>query len=376
MAALNTIPAVAAGRQPRAIVRINGTRIDGWVSWEVSSNTYYEADTFRVSFAASALPSFASPSWFSLQTELFVEILAGFPIDPANPQPAELPSQIYGRVDSLDFDPVSTMLTLTGRDLTAVFIDAKITSQWVNQKSSDIATALAVSHGLTPVVTTTTTNVGTFYKHDQVRMQADRSEWETLAWLAREEGFVCYVAGKELHFEPDSRETAVPYVIQWQAPAPGGGYPVANVQDLSFSRSLTVSKGVVVTVRSPSLTKKTPVVQSYPSHPKTIQAGKASPFGAVQNYYFTMAAGKTPVDVQQYAIKKYNEIIAHEMKLHARLPADNVLTSKNVIRVTGTGTAFDQLYFPNSIIRQMSLDEGYTMTVDAKNHNPNTVATS
>lgn len=371
---LNPIPTVPAGRQPRGIVRLNGVAVPGWVSWDVSSNTYYEADTFRVSFAASALPSANGPSWFSTQTELFVEVLAGFPSNPDDPSVSELQSLIYGRVDDIDFDPVSTMITVSGRDLTAVFIDAKLTGEYTNQRSSDIATGLALAHGLTPVVTATTTNVGTYYKRDQVRMQSDRSEWDMLAWLAREEGFVCYVVGQELHFEPDLRETVEPYAIQWEAPNNTNGHPVANVQELQFQRNLTVSKGITVTVRSPSLTSKTAVVRSYPSAAKSVQAGKASPFGGVQTYYFTMAAGKTPDDVQKYATKKYTEIIAHEMKLHARLPGDNLLTTKNVIRVTGTGTAFDQTYFPNVITRTMSMNEGYTMTVDAKNHNPDTVA--
>jgi hypothetical protein len=373
---LNTIPAAPAGRQPRGIVRLNGSAIPGWVSWTVTSNTYYEADTFHVTFAASALPAATNAAWFSKQGEMFVEIFAGFPANVQSFSVADLQSQIYGRVDDVEFDPVEGMLTLTGRDLTAVFIDARMTGQWQNQKSSDIATLLAKSHRLTPVVTATKTNVGTFYKHDQVRLQADQSEWDLLALLAREEGFVCYVAGQELHFEPDTRETTEPYGIHWEAPSAANASPNANVQELSFSRSLTVAKGVVVTVRSPSLKTKTAVVQSYPSHPKGIQAGKSSPFGAVQNYYFTLAAGKTSDDVLRYAVAKYGEIIAHEMKLRARLPADNVLTTKNVLRVEGTGTAFDQIYFPNVITREMSSDTGYTMTIEAKNHNPDTVATS
>lgn len=387
---LNTLPVAPQARQPRALVRVTSsttgnnvsasssatTQLDAWVSWEVTSNTYYEADTFHVSFAASALPLGNGPDWFAQQVELFVEILAGFPSDPAHPAASELGSLIYGRVDDIEYDPVSGMVTLTGRDLTAAFIDAKITSEWSNQRSSDIATQLAQAHGLKPVVTATSTPVGTFYKHDQVRMQADRSEWDLLAWLAREEGFVCFVTGQELHFEPAPTETAEPYVLRWEPADDSRAHPLANVQALSFSRSLTVAKGISVTVRSPSLTKKTPVVQSYPSHPKVIQAGKASPFGGVQSYYFTIAAGKTPVDVQQYAIRKYNEILSHEMRLQARLPGDNLLGVKSLIRVEGTGTAFDQVYYPVAVTRMMSMDEGYTMTVEARNHNPDTAVSS
>ena len=373
---LNDIPQLAAGRQPRAVVRVNGTPIDPWVSWEVTSNTYYEADTFRVSFAANALPSYANAAWLSDQPEVFVEVLAGFPTDPDRPNAAELVSQIYGRVDDIDFDPFAGEIVLTGRDLTAAFIDARLTSQWANATSSEIATALAQAHGLTPVVTATSEKVGTFYKHDQVRMQADRSEWDMLAWLAREEGFVCFVTGQELHFEPDARETSEPYVIQWSAATDDRAAPSANVTHVSFSRAMTVSKGITVTASSPSLKKKTPTVMSYPSKPRAIQAGKSSPFGGVQTYYFTLPAGMDGTAVEQFAQKKYGEIVAHEMKLSARLPGDNLLTTKSVISMRGTGTPFDQVYYPNAITRTMSMDEGYTMTVAAKNTSPANEAVS
>jgi len=363
----NTLPIAASGRQPRAVVRVNGSPVPGWVSWEVTANTFYEADTFRVSFAASALPAASNAAWFSQQTETFVEILAGFPADPDHPSATDnMVSLIYGRIDDIELDPVRQQINLTGRDLTAVFIDSRFTDQWANKKSSDIATLLAQKHGLTPVVITTSTQVGVYYKHDQVRLQANQSEWDLLAWLAREEGFVCYVQGQELHFEPDPTPTTDPYVIQWQQG------PICNIEHLSFSRSLTVAKGVTVTVRSASLKSKTPVVESYPGHAKTVQAGKASPFGNTQNYYFTLPAGTDSAKCQQYAQARYHEIIAHEMRMHATLPGDNVLRTKALIKVQGTGTAFDQTYFPTAITRMMSVDEGYTMTLEAKNHNPDT----
>src|SRR6185312_15026296 len=109
-------------RHPRAIVKLSGTAVDGWISWEVTSNTFYEADTFRVSFAVSDLPPANDANWFSTQKELFVEIFAGFPSNPDKPDPSELKSLIYGRVDEMDFDPLQATINLTGRDLTAVFI--------------------------------------------------------------------------------------------------------------------------------------------------------------------------------------------------------------------------------------------------------------
>ena len=137
---------------------------------------------------------------------------------------------------------------------------------------------------------------------------------------------------------------------------------------MNFSRSLTVAKGISVTARSPNLVTGKAVVQSYPSSPKEIGAGKSSPFGATQQHFFTMAAGKTPTEVAAFAQKTYEDIgISHEMKMTAYLPADGVLNVSTPLQVQGTGTAWDQLYFPRLITREMSTDEGYRMTVEAQN---------
>lgn len=368
-------------RQPRAIVRItspagnnpsaaSNLEVDDWISWEVTNNIYYEADTFRVSLALSALPPERDAYWFSVQTQIFVEILAGFPADPANPNPVELPSLIIGRADDIEIDPVAGTLTLTGRDLTAVFIDNKITATYENEHVRDIVKSLASSHGLTAVVVGANDFAGTLYKRTQVHMQADRSEWDLLTWLAREEGYACFVKGFDLHFEPVPARSKDPYLLQWNKPDVSHGYPTSNVMELAFSRSLTVSRGISVTARSPSLTKKFPVVESYPSQPKSIQPGKPTPFGGVQNYGYMLPAGQTATQVLKYAEATYRQIVSHEMKLHAELPGDDVLSTEMMLKVQGSGTAFDQTYFPMEIVRRMSFEEGYRMTVSAQNVSP------
>ncbi|HZO21026.1 MAG TPA: hypothetical protein VFB37_00895 [Steroidobacteraceae bacterium] len=361
-------------RAPRALVKLGGFGagdiVPGWISWSVSSNTFYEADSFRIEFATSALPSSNDANWFSTQRELFAEIFAGFPSDPQNPQLSELQSLIYGRVDEIEYDPAQRLITLTGRDLTAVFIDNKIASQYTNQTSSDIALTLAALHNLNATVAPTQTKVGTYYEQDQVQLQANRSEWDLLAYLARREGFVVYVQGTTLFFQPDPTNTNEPYEIGWIAPDVATQAPISDALEIKFSRALTVAKGVAVTARSANFDAGRPIVQSYPSSAKTIQAGKASPFGEVQNYFFTMAPGHSALEVEAFAKAQYDAIVAHEMKLSARLIADNVLTTQIPIRIRGTGTAFDQIYYARKIEREMSLDEGYVMSVEAQNVNP------
>lgn len=372
---------LSSARRPRGRVSLGPvgalTPLPGWLSWSVGNNSYQEADTFKIVYSVKTLPTSNDANWFSNQTEIFAEVFAGFPRDPANIQTSEMLSLIYGRIDDIVLDPKNGLITLTGRDLTAAFIDARISSQFKNQTSSQIATMLAQKHGLTPVVTATKTYVGTYYTRDQVQLESNRSEWDLLALLAREEGFVVFVSGQSLFFQPDPRPTDASgaYPIKWTAPTKTQGSPVANVTNISFARSLTVAKGISVTARSPNLATGHAVSQSYPSTPKGIAAGKSSPFGAAQQYFFTLPAGKTPTEVAQFAQKTYEDIISHEMKFTAYLPADNILSVSTPVTVQGTGTAWDQLYFPRLITREMDNEEGYRMTVEAQNtsasENPN-----
>lgn len=481
---LNVLPVQPTARQPRAIVKVFSTAADGppqppvivpaWVEWSIENNTFYQADTFRVTFAASLLPAETNANWLSQQREAFVEIFAGFPADPTNFSETDLTSLIYGRVDDIDYDPVATTIDLVGRDLTAAFIDAKTSIQYQNLTSSQIATQLALAHGLTPVVTATTTAAGTFYAYDHVRMVDQRSEWDLLSYLAAQEGFNVYVKGQELHFEPRPTDTvtvtATPvdkaalqkefdevsaawaaeqakakalnqgaladlatkdaataagdtagaaaaqqaglaktgqatqildnaralykqryhdlkeqlnataptapeanpntYELRWEVDEAGN--PTANVKDLKLSRSLTVAKGVTVVVRSWNAKQSKGFTAYYPSKGKTTQPGKASPFGNQQVYSITRG-GLTQDGATQLAQKTHAEITQHEMKLRATLPGDNILTSTVLVRLTGTGTAFDQDYYVESVTRSMSVQGGYGMTLSAKNHNPDSV---
>ncbi|CBJ38341.1 conserved protein of unknown function [Ralstonia solanacearum CMR15] len=378
---LNDLPVQPATRQPRAMVKITGAAaqngvypapviVSAWVQWSVDNNTFFQADTFRVTFAATALPDATNAAWFSDQKEVFVEILAGFPADPLNFSETDLQSLIYGRVDDVEYDPVSTLLHLTGRDLTAAFIDAKTTIQYQNMTSSQVAAQLAANHGLTVSGPATATPVGNFYAYDHVSMTDQRSEWDLLTWLAQQEGFACYVIGRVLHFGPKAPPPPEPYELRWMIDE--NGNPSANVQELKVSRSLTVAKGITVVVRSWNAKQKKGFVAYYPSKGKSTQPGKASPFGSQQLYTVTRG-GLDQAGALRLAQQIFHEITQHEMKLRARLPADNILTQIAMVRLSGTGTKFDQDYFVDGITRSMSLDEGYVMDVSAKNINPESV---
>ena len=353
-------------RQPRGLVQINGNLIPGAIDFEVDSNAFREADTFRVTFALSLLVAPYDEAWIASQTTMSVNLYAGFPSDPLNFGIADLDLILSGHVDDVNYQLSRRTLELSGRDLTSLFIDAKTAEKWQNQTSSEIATTLATRHGLTPVVTKPTESVGKFYQIDHTISTTAQTEWDLLCWLAQQEQFVVYVKGNSLYFQPPPDPSTAPkYPIVWQ-PATSQQSFQSNTVDLDFSRTLTVGKTITVQVRTWNQKKRAGFTVSYPSSKGSqILVGKAT---APAQLYSYRIPNLTQAQAQTRAQALYNELIRNEMRLNATIPADNVLDILHVMPVSGTGTAFDQTYYPQSINRRLSMDGGYTMTIMARNH--------
>lgn len=345
----------------------------------VENTAYTNADTFSVTFSASKLPPEYDSVWFSNQTDMYAEIRIGVPPNPAAWTPADLPAPwIYGRVDDIEYNPVSGIISITGRDLSALLIDSKTTEKFQNKTASQVATILAQRHGLTPVVTATSTPVGKYYEIDHETMTDSQTEWDLLWNLARNEQFIVRVRGTSLYFEPlASPSASTAYPITWTPPNASTGFPTCNVESIDFTRTLTVSRGIKVVMRCFNDVAGKRLTAVYP---QSSAAQNASPGSAgkptMQTYYYTLH-NETQQTLQQKAQAKYQQIVQHEMRLSVELPGDSNLDVNMQIKVTGTGTAFDQSYYPESIKRTLDFNSGYKMTAEAKNENPdsNTVTT-
>jgi phage protein D len=358
------LPTASEARQPRGTVKLNDEIIPGWISLEVDNNAYRSADTFRVLFCVSLLAETRNADWFSRQKEIKVEIFTGFPTDPQHFTPEDLDSLIIGHADEINFDPGEGTIELCGRDLTALLIDTKTSEHFANQTASQIATTLAKRRGLTPVVTVTHTKAGLYYQHEHASLMQQQSEWELLSFLANVEDFQLYVKGQELHFEPRSKTPANSYLIVWKPADAQRGHPVSNVVALNLTRNLTIARDVIVKVHSWNSQRKQGFTESFPKAGKAITPGQAA--SKTREYEYTIA-GLTPAEAQQRAQSIYRQIIVHEMRLEISLPADNMLTCNKPIQVRGTDTKFDQIYYPESITRSLSEEEGYRMEIHAKN---------
>lgn len=367
---INNISASSSGRSPRAFVKLNDIKVPFTMA-EVDQTNFYMASTFKVEIPFSGLPANLPLSYFSSTPAILADISAGFPLDPLNFSDGELQNLILGQVDEVSILFASNMITLSGRDLTSKFIDTKTTEKFQNHTSSEVVQILAARQGLSADVTPTNTIIGKYYQIDHVRLTDETSEWDLLIFLAQEEGFNVYVKGKTLFFKPLPSEQDKPYIIKYTS---GLGSPTSNAMSIKVSRNLTIAKDVIVKVRSWNMKqKKGFTITVKATHNKnTVLAGAAQPIGDAQVFTYRFA-NLTKQQALEKAQKLIRQISAHEMNLSLRLPADNLLSNQNVIKLDGTETNFDQIYYPTNITRTIDL-EGYYMSVDAKNHQPNTEA--
>ncbi|MGI4776960.1 MAG: phage late control D family protein [Janthinobacterium lividum] len=363
---------VSAATRPRVAAFANGERLVGICSFDVDVNTFYQADTFRLTLALSAQPAGRGWAWWAEQTEIEIELLAGYPANPAAFNREDLSSLVIGNVDDIDIDPIRDEIVMGGRDLTSRFIDNKTIEKYQNLTASQVATKLAESQGLKPVVTETQETVGSYYQIDRVAIQDDRPEWDLLTYLAQRTGYVVYVKGRDLHFEPKPDPTTVePYVLRWQPATPTQASPVFNGTALSFRRNLTISKDVKVTVRSwNQKQKKGFTVTANRTKVKNATTGRVARSGLPPQQYSFYFPNMTPDEAQKKANQLLKDISEHEMNLVAEIPGDTAVTQERVLRVEGTGTAFDQQYYPASVVHSYSEGGGYRTSITAKNSSP------
>ena len=235
-------------RQPRAVVLVDGVRVDGWIDWAVENNAFFTANVFRVSFARSNLPAGRDAAWWSAQARIEIEIRVGFPGDPERFDVGGLASLIIGRVDDVTDNPVTGVLDVTGRDLSADLMDAKTTEKWPNRTASQIAEDLAARHGLQALAKPSTTPAGRYYQIDNVQLTDEATEWDLLTYLARQERAMVFLRGRTLVFGP--RDTGAVWPLHWTAPDDDRPYAQSGALALNCARNLTLARDIIVKVRS------------------------------------------------------------------------------------------------------------------------------
>ncbi len=365
-------------RAPRWCVMLGGQAIVP-VSARVTTNVMFLADEFDVILTASSNPLGLDWTKWAAYTAMQAEIRVGFPADPAHWTPDELTPLIFGDVDQIHVDPVADTITLTGRDLTRRFIDQKTPQKYQNQTPSQIAQQLAKAAGLKAQIAVSPANAlaGRFYEIDHVHLATTQTQWDVLTYLAQQLGWVCYVQIDTLVFGPPSPPGQNDYVVT--APQPVQQVQTA-LKTIRFARNLTIARDVIVEVRSwnakqakgfTATAKATRNVKTTlaGNRPGTAQAAG----GNAQTFSYTIP-NLTMADAQARANALLTQISKQELRVEIEQPGDLAPSKGQAIRIAGTGSVFDQTFYPFEVTRTMDLHSGFSMSILAKTHSPQSQA--
>ena len=362
MASLNNTTPLSFLKRPRVQVLTAGTVVPGLVHATMTSTNNFQCDTFELEFALWDDPKFG-PSFFDVD-QLDVDIQVSIAV---GNQKDNFRSILLGTTDRINIRWFQGVATLTGRDKTSLFLDAKTNQTFQNLTSSQVIEQLILGHpGISGEIDVTTTKVGAYYAHSQTQNATGEftkasTEWQLITFLAQQEGFDVWVKGNTLHFKQQILQDPTPWTINLAKPhhKPYEAVHLANViKDIDLERNLSVAKDVKV------------ILQSWNSNSGKVMTGQ---FGSASKtaQVFTRQA---PPNMTQDALTKRANSLALEISKNERViswrepAADDRFTPRNMVQIVNSGTSFDQMYYIQKITRTYSRDGGLEMDVSAKNH--------
>jgi hypothetical protein len=342
-------------RAPRLRLLANDRVLTGAYEAETNSNNHYGADRFSAVLALGP-DSWADGCFWSSEANILIDVQ--FSLDGG----VNFTSLMRGLVDMVSIDSVNGVVRISGRDFTAVLIEAHAQETFANRTSSEIATIFAQRHGLLPRVTPTSTPVGRFYQSDHESLMLDRfseatTEWDLLVYLARQEDYDSFVAGNELCFQPTAPETTIDQVL----------HP-ADMMELRLARALTLARDIQVTVRSWNSLRQMAFAECIGS---TIRGTPTSRSTSTRQYV-VIRPNLTPDKALAIARQHMSELSRHERLIEFSMPAELALTPRSRILLEGTDTDFDQAYYIESIERVFRPQTGFVQRVRASGSSPRT----
>lgn len=323
-------------RSPLIRLLLDGTVVPGVIAVDLFGTSQLAADRFRVRLAAQSvakmMPALLTPgARLNLQGS-------------ANAAGEGWVGLLVGQVDDLSFDPVHGIVDLEGRDLGARLIEAQVGETFANQTSSEIVQTVAARHGLSADVTETGTPVGRYYQDQHERLTLaqyarSQTEWDLLAWLAAQEGFLLGMLDDRLQFGPRDA-TVVPISIQ-------------DCISVEAAQQVALLRPIEITVRS------------WGTRAGALVEQKAISAGTGPTLLQTITRPNLSAD---QALALAQRVLA-DLQLHVRtvrlsMPGDFLLSTRNTVGLSGVGAAWDGAYTVGSLNRHLDIKHGFTQTLE------------
>ena len=355
---------------PRLRVLVDGQELGGAYWAEVVQNQYYLPDTFEARFAVNA-PGAKGLAWWAQVATLLLTIQA-------STDGKRWSDLILGQADHIDLHPETGTAIVQGRDLTAMFQDARTQAAWRGKTASEVVLALNALHAgpdgkplLTPHVDTAPGLVDAYYGGDHTKVALGQfsrvtTEWGLITYLAEQAGFDAFVRGKGLYFRKQADADSAPatLAVKYAPPNAKVAYAASSAIDLRMQRSLTLAKDIEVAVRS----WRSDNARSFT---RLARRTGAKSDGTVQRYVY-VRPNMTEEQAQQFANSALADLSQQERIITFRQPFDPKLDTDAVVRLSGTGTQYDQAYHIDTITTVIGFEDGAFQTIRAKNHDVQT----
>ncbi|OYV24831.1 MAG: hypothetical protein B7W99_00305 [Rhodospirillales bacterium 20-58-10] len=317
------------------IVRVT---IDGMVTHDIIAIKvrhlgYYGADRFMVDIPLGLTAAMDANYFNTLgSAEITVEVIV----------PSSVSLILFiGQIDNVRIDILDRTVQLCGRDLSARLIDTEISEAFLNQTSSQIVQLIAARHGLTPNVTPTSTSVGQYYELDHARSvlginSRSGSEWDLLSRLAQLENFDLSVTGTVLNFNMNTAQS-----------------PLAlNVHDC-INLYIDVAKTLPVSTS----------VKSWNTRSKNVISESS---GIAIGASASLIKPNLTTGQAQELVKYHQKcLMQHSSILIAKMPGELDLMPAIPVFLYGTESTLDQVYMIDSVVREITTDQGFVQTLRA-----------
>lgn len=232
------------GNQPRALIRLDNKQLIP-VSYTVQSNSHGASDTASVVFAMSSMDDL-SGVFKGRSKPIEIGIYAGFPANPNNGSffYTDLSERFYGIVDQFITNPRENTLTINCRSFAAAFLAGKHTTQFQNQKTTDVVAQIAKTQNLVANIQLRNGQVGvpmtTVFAREFVVGVRNMRQWDILLACAQVDEVDLWVEGNVLNY-------VAPELIHRGKMALHYG---ENIKDITVSHQPFFSNNIEVEVRS------------------------------------------------------------------------------------------------------------------------------
>lgn len=281
-----------------------------------------------------------------------VQIYMDYASDPDDD--SQLPLVFDGVADTIELDFANSVLTMEGRDRSAVLQESFTHAQFRNSTVTGVVKEIAEKHKLEPNIVDPGTSIGTIFSEERIDFEnvpsAGYNDWDLLTRMAEHDGYTVFVSDGKLNYVPIEHADDV---VLFE-------YGV-NLMNLKARRNLsTANSRVTVEMASVQVQDKDSAYVSAGS-----KSRKSAGDGLSAVYRFTDFPSRDPETLGLIAeglalmYAQMEHLVTFETTGHTR----QKLSNKILIR--GTGSIFDREYKCTGIDWQFGWDYGWNASIEA-----------